>query len=120
MENVTAVNALRLPDPADPATVLLVDLDGTVTDSFPGISASFAHAVAALGAPVKAVGIPTGRFEFGDRAGGMVDLAIPISGPKGSGTVYVSGNSDFDGWTYSRLEIQIDGGERFDLQAIPK
>ncbi|WP_454165767.1 HAD hydrolase-like protein [Gordonia iterans] len=54
MENVTAVNALRIPDPADPATVLLVDLDGTVTDSFPGISASFAHAVAALGAPAPA------------------------------------------------------------------
>jgi len=38
-------------DPADPGTVVLLDLDGTITDSFPGISASFVHAMAAIGAP---------------------------------------------------------------------
>ncbi|MYR05142.1 HAD hydrolase-like protein [Gordonia sp. SID5947] len=37
-----------LPDPADPATVLLVDLDGTITDSFTGIANSFRHALAAV------------------------------------------------------------------------
>lgn len=42
------------PDPADPATVLLFDLDGTITDSAPGIHASFAHAFAALGLPEPA------------------------------------------------------------------
>ncbi|MFT3661911.1 MAG: HAD hydrolase-like protein [Gordonia sp. (in: high G+C Gram-positive bacteria)] len=40
-----------VPDPADPATVLLVDLDGTVTDSFPGIAASFVHAMTTMGRP---------------------------------------------------------------------
>ncbi|MFW0792800.1 HAD hydrolase-like protein [Gordonia sp. CPCC 205515] len=39
------------PDPADPSTVLLVDLDGTITDSFAGIANSFRHALAAVGAP---------------------------------------------------------------------
>ncbi|MGC4934892.1 HAD hydrolase-like protein [Gordonia sp. DT30] len=39
------------PDPADPDTVLLVDLDGTITDSFTGIANSFRHALAAVGAP---------------------------------------------------------------------
>lgn len=39
------------PDPADPSTVLLVDLDGTITDSFDGIANSFRHALAAVGAP---------------------------------------------------------------------
>ncbi|MBD1318191.1 HAD hydrolase-like protein [Gordonia hankookensis] len=39
------------PDPADPATVLLVDLDGTITDSFAGIANSFRHALAEVGAP---------------------------------------------------------------------
>ncbi|MFW0787460.1 HAD hydrolase-like protein [Gordonia sp. CPCC 206044] len=43
--------AASLPDPADPSTVLLVDLDGTVTDSFAGIENSFRHALAAVGAP---------------------------------------------------------------------
>ncbi len=37
------------PDPADPATVLLFDLDGTLTDSAPGIHASFRYAFAELG-----------------------------------------------------------------------
>lgn len=39
------------PDPTDPDTVLLVDLDGTVTDSFTGIANSFRHALTAVGAP---------------------------------------------------------------------
>ncbi len=39
------------PDPRHPETVLLVDLDGTVTDSFAGIENSFRHALAVVGAP---------------------------------------------------------------------
>lgn len=39
------------PDPADPTTVLLVDLDGTITDSFAGIANSFRHALVEVGAP---------------------------------------------------------------------
>lgn len=39
------------PDPADPSTLLLVDLDGTITDSFDGIAKSFRHALDAVGAP---------------------------------------------------------------------
>ncbi|MGV9826133.1 MULTISPECIES: HAD hydrolase-like protein [unclassified Gordonia (in: high G+C Gram-positive bacteria)] len=38
-------------DPRDPATTLLVDLDGTLTDSFAGIANSFRHALDAVGAP---------------------------------------------------------------------
>lgn len=39
------------PDPAAPSTVVLFDLDGTITDSFTGIVNSFRHALAAVGAP---------------------------------------------------------------------
>lgn len=39
------------PDPTDPDTVLLVDPDGTITDSFTGIANSFRHALTAVGAP---------------------------------------------------------------------
>ncbi|GAC51261.1 HAD hydrolase-like protein [Gordonia aichiensis] len=38
-------------DPRDPRTVLLFDLDGTITDSFSGIVNSFRHALAEVGAP---------------------------------------------------------------------
>lgn len=37
--------------PRRPSPTLLFDLDGTITDSFPGIEASFLHAVDAVGAP---------------------------------------------------------------------
>lgn len=39
-------------DPHDPATALLVDLDGTITDSFAGIATSFRHALTEVGAPI--------------------------------------------------------------------
>jgi phosphoglycolate phosphatase len=48
---VSSINRPDLPDPADPATILLFDLDGTITDSFDGIEKSFRHALAAVGAP---------------------------------------------------------------------
>lgn len=66
-----------LPDPADPATVLLIDLDGTVTDSYPGITASFRHAVAAVGAPE-----PTEDFLTGVVGPPLLDsmLAFGFSG----------------------------------------
>lgn len=38
-------------DPADPATILLVDLDGTITDSVTGIVNSFRYALTQVGAP---------------------------------------------------------------------
>ncbi len=48
------------PDPADPSTILLVDLDGTITDSFAGIANSFRHALAAVGAPEPAPEVVAG------------------------------------------------------------
>jgi phosphoglycolate phosphatase-like HAD superfamily hydrolase len=51
MGRVSSPNIPSLPDPADPATVLLFDLDGTITDSFAGIENSFRHALAVVGAP---------------------------------------------------------------------
>ncbi|MXP21042.1 HAD hydrolase-like protein [Gordonia sp. HNM0687] len=41
--------ATPLADPADRSTLLLVDLDGTITDSFDGIANSFRYALAAVG-----------------------------------------------------------------------
>ena len=39
-------------DPHSPATALLVDLDGTITDSFTGIANSFRHALTTVGVPI--------------------------------------------------------------------
>lgn len=51
MDRVSSPNDSNRPDPADPDTVLLFDLDGTITDSFEGIENSFRHALATVGAP---------------------------------------------------------------------
>lgn len=59
--------------------LVIFDLDGTLTDSAPGVVASFRHALAAVGAPVPdgdlaamVVGPPMGetleRLDLGDRA----------------------------------------------------
>ncbi|GAC69460.1 HAD hydrolase-like protein [Gordonia soli] len=48
------------PDPAAVSTTLLVDLDGTITDSFAGIAASFRHALAEVGAPAPADDVVVG------------------------------------------------------------
>ncbi|MFT4043461.1 MAG: HAD hydrolase-like protein [Gordonia sp. (in: high G+C Gram-positive bacteria)] len=47
-------------DPSNPATIVLVDLDGTITDSFPGIVNSFRHALAQVGAPAADAGVEAG------------------------------------------------------------
>ena len=50
-------------------------------------------------------------------ASGEADLAIPISGPKGSGTIYVRRRSRPGNGLTSRLEVEVKGTDkRIDLQ----
>jgi hypothetical protein len=56
-------------------------------------------------------------------AGGTGDaqLAVPISGPKGSATVYVIANKVAGTWNYSQILAAIDGsGEKVDLLRGPQ
>lgn len=57
---MSSPNVSIRPDPADPATVLLFDLDGTITDSFAGIENSFRHALATVGSPEPAPALVAG------------------------------------------------------------
>jgi hypothetical protein len=70
----------------------------------------------ALGSPLK-----EGMFLSGNTnvngASGEADLAIPISGPKGSGTIYVAAQKSAGQWTYTKLEVEVKAtGKRIDLQ----
>ncbi len=70
----------------------------------------------ALGTPLK-----EGLFLSGNTnvngASGEADLAIPISGPKGSGTIYLAAEKSAGQWTYNRLEVEVKGsGKRIDLK----
>jgi hypothetical protein len=75
-----------------------------------------AAVVAALGAPVKPGFLVSGSLsETG--ASGHAELAIPISGPKGDGTVYVTSVKSAGQWTYVNLVVEVSATkERIDLK----
>lgn len=77
---------------------------------------SNAEVAEALGAPIK-----EGMFLSGNTnvngASGEADIAIPISGPKGSGTIYAVAQKSAGQWSYSKLEVEVKAsGKRINLQ----
>lgn len=75
--------------------------------------------IEALGSPIK-----DGLFVSGNTnangASGEADLAIPISGPKGKGTIYLKAKKSLGRWNYSDLAVEIQKtGERIDLVKSP-
>jgi len=69
----------------------------------------------ALGSPIE-----EGMFLSGNTnvngASGEANLAIPISGPKGKGTVYIAATKSAGQWTYGTLVTEIEKThERIDL-----
>jgi hypothetical protein len=51
---------------------------------------------------------------------GNANLAIPLSGPKASATLYVVAEKRAGKWEYSTMEVAPEGqGERIDLLAKP-
>jgi hypothetical protein len=38
-----------------------------------------------------------------------VDVSIPISGPRGSGTLYIVGTRNAGRWQYSTMEVEVPG-----------
>jgi hypothetical protein len=71
--------------------------------------------IEALGSPMK-----DGLFVSGNTnvngAAGESNLAIPISGPKGKGTIYMKAEKSLGRWNYSELVVEIQKtGDRIDL-----
>ena|ERR1700726_4447447 len=71
--------------------------------------------IEALGSPIK-----EGMFVSGNTnvngASGESNLSIPISGPKGKGTIYLSAKKSLGRWGYQNLVVEIQGtGERINL-----
>jgi hypothetical protein len=70
-----------------------------------------------LGTPISEGWIVGGSINVSPGAGDA-DLSVPISGPKGKGTVYVKAQKAGGEWTYSLMEAAIEGSsERIDLLA---
>lgn len=78
-----------------------------------GIAQSHPAAVERLGEPIKDGWFVTGNVNLG-AAGGNANLEIPLSGPKGSGTLHVRAVSPGGSWMYERLDLAA-GGEMVSL-----
>lgn len=62
--------------------------------------------IEALGSPITDGFLLSGNTNV-NGAAGESNLAIPISGPKGKGTIYVSANKALGQWNYSGLVVEI-------------
>jgi hypothetical protein len=75
--------------------------------------------IEALGSPIKDGFLMSGNTNV-NGASGESNLAIPISGPKGKGTVYVSATKSLGQWNYSGLVVEVrQTRERIDLLHKP-
>lgn len=71
---------------------------------------------AALGTPIEEGWFLKGNTDL-DGESGKTDLTIPISGPKGKGSIYVVATKFAGEWTYSKMVVKIDSsGETIDLK----
>ena len=64
--------------------------------------------VEALGKPVTAGWWLSGNINVSGPSG-SADLAIPISGPKGRGTIYAVATKQAGQWRFKLLEVAVDG-----------
>lgn len=93
-------------------------------------SDAYEHAVAAARANpavVEALGSPIteGFFVSGEvnvnGASGKADLAIPVTGPKASGTIFVDARKSAGEWHFTTLVVEVEpGNERIDLLDGPE
>lgn len=75
-----------------------------------------AAVVEALGEPIEEGFFVQGTVKI-ENQGGNASLAVPISGPNGSATLYVEATRTAGAWTYQVLEVDVDGREeRIDLR----
>ena len=69
----------------------------------------------ALGTPIEEGWFLSGKTNV-EGSSGNADLTIPISGPKGKGTIYAVATKSAGEWTFSKLAVKIDSsGETIDL-----
>jgi Cytochrome oxidase complex assembly protein 1 len=75
--------------------------------------------VAALGTPIREGTFTSGKVNV-EGPSGEADIGIPISGPKGKATIYAIGTKSAGNWIFSKLAVQVEGGETIDLNETTK
>jgi Cytochrome oxidase complex assembly protein 1 len=75
--------------------------------------------VTTLGSPITDGFFVSGKTNVSGTSG-QADMTIPISGPKGKGTVYFVASKFAGKWTFSKLMVEVaDTGQRIDLIEDP-
>jgi hypothetical protein len=75
--------------------------------------------IEALGSPVTEGLLLSGNTNV-NGASGEANLSIPVSGPKGKGTIYVAATKSLGRWNYSGLVLEIERThQRIDLLQRP-
>jgi hypothetical protein len=73
--------------------------------------------ILALGEPVEDRWWISGAINTSGPTG-EADVALPLKGPQGKGTLYIVASKEAGEWSYQRLEVEVDGlPERIDLLA---
>jgi hypothetical protein len=73
-----------------------------------------ARAVELLGTPIEDGFMPRGSVQTSSSGDGSAELGIPVSGPRGKGTLYIRASRDRGQWSVEVLLLQV-GAERVDL-----
>ena len=75
--------------------------------------------VQALGSPITDGMFVSGKTNVSGTSG-QADMTVPISGPKGKGTIYFVASKFAGKWTFSKLMVEVaDTGQRIDLIEDP-
>jgi len=75
--------------------------------------------VMALGQPIQEGWFVSGNFEE-NGASGQANFSIPVSGPKGAGTLYVEARKAAGQWNYSTMVLEVEASkQRIDLLDAP-
>jgi len=67
--------------------------------------------IEALGSPITEGFLVSGNTKV-NGAAGEANLSLPITGPKGKGTIYVAARKSLGQWNYSGLVVEIANTHR--------
>ena len=68
-----------------------------------------------IGKPLKAGWLSSGKINISGSSGDA-DISIPISGPRGKGTLYAVAKKSAGEWHYQTLQVEVEGeSQRIDL-----
>lgn len=97
--------------------VLFFGVTGAIKKSTPyeetlALVQSHPQAIEVMGEPIKAGSWFSGNISINNGVG-EASMSIPLSGPKGSGTMHVDANkpAGSQSWNYTRRELQLEDGE---------